>query len=57
MAYIITDECTVCGSCLDACSVDAIIEGDEKYSIDESKCTDCGECCDVCPVEAIKPGA
>jgi ferredoxin len=57
MAYTITDECTACGSCLEACSVEAIKEGEDKYVIDEKLCTDCGECCDSCPMEAIKPGA
>lgn len=54
MAYIINDECTACGSCIDECPVDAISEGD-IYVIDPDLCTDCGACADVCPVEAIHP--
>jgi ferredoxin len=56
MAYIITDECIACGSCQDECPVEAINEGEEKYTIDPKLCTDCGACADQCPVEAIKPG-
>lgn len=53
MAYI-NDDCTQCGTCEDACPLDAIItDSDDKYSIDADICTDCGECVDVCPVSAI----
>ena len=54
MAYVITDDCTACGSCIDECPVEAISEGD-IYKIDPDVCTDCGACADVCPVEAIHP--
>lgn len=53
MAYVISDQCTMCGSCVDACPVEAISEGDPKYVIDADTCTDCGACADECPVEAI----
>ena len=55
MARRITDECVSCGSCVDACPVDAISEGDEYYVIDPDACTDCGACEEVCPVGAIIP--
>lgn len=56
MAYVISDECTKCGTCAEVCPVEAISEGDEKYEIDPELCTDCGQCEAECPVEAISPG-
>lgn len=54
MAYVISDDCTACGTCIDECPVEAISEGD-IYKIDADVCTDCGSCAEVCPVEAIHP--
>jgi len=54
MAYVITDECTACGTCVDVCPVEAISEGDPKYTIDPETCVDCGQCAEACPAEAIK---
>jgi ferredoxin len=54
MAYVITDDCTACGSCIDECPAEAISPG-EIYKIDPELCTDCGSCAEVCPVEAIHP--
>jgi ferredoxin len=56
MAYVITDACTMCGTCKDVCPVEAIKEGDPKYVIDADECIDCGACAGECPVEAIKEG-
>ncbi len=55
MAYTITDECVVCGSCLEECESEAISEGDPIYTIDADKCTDCGTCAEICPVQACVP--
>lgn len=52
MAYVISDECIACGTCIDECPVEAISEGD-IYKIDADLCTDCGSCAEVCPVDAI----
>lgn len=52
MAYVISDECIACGSCINECPVDAILEGD-IYVIDPDICIDCAACIEVCPVEAI----
>ncbi len=52
MAFRITEECIACGSCIDACPVDAIEEGEEIFTINEN-CTECGSCVDECPTDAI----
>lgn len=56
MAYVISKECVACGSCIDACPVEAIQEGDPIYTIDAETCVDCGQCADACPSEAISEG-
>ena len=53
MAYKISDDCIMCGSCAGQCPVEAIAEGDGKYVIGEDKCIECGSCADQCPVGAI----
>lgn len=55
MAYVISDDCIACGTCIDECPSEAISEGD-KYSINPDLCVDCGTCAGVCPSEAIHPG-
>lgn len=56
MAYVINDECIMCGACVDACPCDAISEGDGKYVIDADTCADCGSCAEACPVGAPQEG-
>ena len=48
MAYVISEDCVACGTCIDECPSGAISEGD-RYSIDPNSCVDCGTCADVCP--------
>ena len=55
MAYVISDDCIACGTCISECPSDAISEGD-IYKIDADKCVDCGTCADACPTGAIHPG-
>jgi ferredoxin len=61
MAYIITDECIMCGACEPECPNEAISEGDDIFVIDPDKCTECvgfystQQCYEVCPVEAPVP--
>ena len=55
MAYVITDNCVACGTCISECPVEAISEGD-IYKIDADTGIDCGTCAGVCPSEAIIPG-
>ena len=52
MAYVISDDCIACGTCISECPVEAISEGD-IYKIDADACTECGTCASVCPNEAI----
>ena len=52
MAYVISNDCIACGTCIDECPAGAISAGD-IYSIDPDTCTECGTCADVCPNEAI----
>ena len=54
MAYVISDECIACGSCMDSCPISAISDGD-IYAIDPDLCIDCGVCASNCPVSAIAP--
>lgn len=56
MAYVITDDCTMCGKCESVCPSEAIKKGNPKYHIDPDACVECGQCEAECPVGAIKPG-
>lgn len=52
MHKIDPEECTACGSCMEECPEDAIVEGDDFYTITDA-CIDCGSCVEACPVDAI----
>ena len=56
MAYVISDACISCGSCVDTCPVSAISQGDAHYQIDAGACLDCGSCAGACPMSAISQG-
>ena len=49
MAYVISDDCIMCGACEGECPVSAISAGDSKYVIDADTCIECGACTFVCP--------
>lgn len=55
MTYSISEDCVNCGGCIDVCPEGAIVEGDERSSIDPKRCTECGICVDAffCPAAAI----
>jgi len=52
MAYVISEDCIACGTCIGECPVEAISEGD-IYKIDPDTCAECGTCASVCPTGAI----
>ena len=48
------EDCVGCGSCIKACSSQAVSFGEDGLSqIDTDKCIDCGYCAYACPVRAI----
>ena len=55
MAYVINEHCIdeLDGSCVLACPVDCIYEGQRKRYINPEECIDCGACLPECPVDAI----
>ena len=55
MAYVINDNCILCGVCVGECPTDCIEEGDPKYVIRAEDCIDCGACAGVCPTDACEP--
>jgi ferredoxin len=63
LAYLITDECTACGICPQACPNDAIVAFDSQYHIEPLYCTECvgysdaPQCAQVCAPGAIVPAA
>lgn len=50
---VITEECTGCEECIEACPAEAITMKDSIAVISAEACTECGACVDECPVEAI----
>src|SRR5450759_4649636 len=47
--FLKTDRCIVCGSCVPACTHDAIAEVDGGYTTSRERCAACGDCTDLCP--------
>jgi heterodisulfide reductase subunit A len=52
-AFVISDLCNGCNTCVSVCPTNAISMQDGKAKIDPFLCTGCGACIPVCPQEAI----
>ncbi len=52
-AKVDKDKCTGCGTCVEACPLEAIKLENEKAVVDEETCTECGSCVSECPLEVI----
>ena len=61
MAYMITEDCVMCGNCEQHCPNEAISEGEDTNIIDPEKCTECvgffevSKCSVICSQEACVP--
>jgi ferredoxin len=61
MAYMISDECIMCGLCAAECQNEAITEGEERFVIDPDRCTECvgaassAKCAKECATGAAVP--
>jgi ferredoxin len=55
MTYVIAEPCIGVKdrTCIDACPVDCIYEGEDQLYIHPDECIDCGACVPECPVTAI----
>ena len=53
MPYVITKECTQCGTCGAECEAGAVQEGQDQNLIDITICIECGICAANCPFQAI----
>lgn len=54
MPWIKTEDCVVCGVCVEECPVGAISMNETAAAIDEKACIRCGQCHDLCPQEAVR---
>ena len=53
MVYVDTEKCTGCGTCAEACPVEAISLVGGTAEVDQERCTDCEVCVEVCPNGAM----
>lgn len=50
----ISDQCTLCNACANACSTGALEKIDNEIVFRHERCTACGLCVSVCPEECLK---
>jgi NAD-dependent dihydropyrimidine dehydrogenase PreA subunit len=55
MAYSVTENCVICGTCWEICPTKSVVEHDWFYKIADT-CVECGACARVCPNTAIIKG-
>jgi MinD superfamily P-loop ATPase len=54
VATIDQESCEACGVCKDErCPMDAIVEVDDVYSVEDQRCIGCGVCTVTCPTESV----
>ena len=46
-------KCTGCGSCVEACPLEAMTVNDALAAADPEACVECGVCMEACPNDAI----
>ena len=54
--YAISDRCTGCGLCLDACPQVCIDSASIPFTINSVHCLMCGHCAEICPAGAVEKG-
>jgi ferredoxin/flavodoxin len=55
--YHVSDTCTGCGMCVEACPLGSIRLSENHKPVWENRCTQCGACMGVCPQGAINYGS
>lgn len=56
-ATIDPDLCVACGTCLERCQIEAIVEDDDYMEVDLARCIGCGLCVPTCPENAASLAA
>ena len=54
MPWINKNDCTGCGSCVEACPVNTIVVNEGKGEIEMEACIHCGICHNICPENAVR---
>lgn len=53
LAVIDSQKCTLCGRCYEVCRFEAIVPGNDSYTVDPVACEGCDSCVYQCPEAAI----